>query len=248
MSIFSRVQAALQARANQIADQFEDPKASLDYSLVKLEESRNLINRSLVEVSAARVRLENQRNALANAIGKYQSQAEAAIKAGRDDLARLVLERKQDANLRLGQMDENLAGLDRQVDTLKNSQTNLEYKIALFRSKKEELKAIYDSSHAQLQVREAVTGISNDLADAGSTIQRIEARILDMQSRAQAIDGLVNEGVLTEVFEVGGDDVDRQLSQISRQQAIEDELARLKGAGQLPEPKEEANKPPMLEG
>jgi phage shock protein A len=145
-------------------------------------------------------------------------------------------------------MDENLGGLDRQVEALKLSQQKLERQIALFRGKKEELKAIYDSSRAQLQVREAVTGISRDLNDVNSTIQRIETRIHEMQSRADAIDGLVSEGVLTEVFEVGGDDVDRQLAQIGRQQAIEAELARLKNGGQLPEPKHEENTPPMLEG
>ena len=45
MSIVSRFEAIFQARANQLADQFDDPKASLDYSLTKLEQSRDQINR-----------------------------------------------------------------------------------------------------------------------------------------------------------------------------------------------------------
>lgn len=228
MSIFSRFQAAIEARANQVVDLFEDPKASLDYSLSRLEESRNMISRGLVEVSAARYRLENQYKQLAVEIQKYSSQVQEAIRLGRDDLARIALERKQEAILRQNGLADNISSLSQQEETLKQSQINLDHKIALFRSKKEELKAIYDSSRVQLQVREAVAGLSEDLADVGSTVQRIEARIQEMQSRSDAIDGLISQGVLSDALEPQIDVVDRELARIGRQQAIEDELARLK--------------------
>jgi len=245
MNIFSRLAAIFEARANQAADQLEDPKASLDFSLQRLEESRMQISRTLVEVSAARNRLVNQHNSLTAAIEKAQEQAPAAARAGRDDLARIALERKQEAESRQVELEANIANLDRQLESLKQSQVNLDHKIAVFRSKKEELKAIYDSSRAQLQVREAITGISSDLANAGSTIQRAEARIREIQSRADAIEGLIAEGVLPDLLETGSDDIDRELSRISRKQAIEDELARLKAetgeysrTGLLPKPDE----------
>lgn len=228
MSILSRFKAIFQARANQFADQFEDPKASLDYSLAKLEESRSQISRSLVDVSAAKNRLENQRDQLNAAAQKYEEQAQGAVKVGREDLARTALGRKQEAESRQAELETNLANLERQVENLKQSQANLERKIALFRSKKEELKAIYDSSKAQLRVREAISGISEDLADVGNTIQRAEARIREMQSRSDAIEGLIAEGVLSDALEPDRDDIDRELSRIGREQAVEEELARLK--------------------
>jgi len=228
MSILSRFKAIFQARANEVADQFEDPKASLDYSLTKLEESRSQISRSLIDVSAAKKRLENQREQLGAAIQKYDEQAQTSVKAERDDLARTALERKQEAESRKAELENNIANLERQVENLKASQANLERKIALFRSKKEELKAIYDSSKAQMRVREALSGISEDLADVGNTIQRAEARIREMQSRSDAIEGLIAEGVLTDALETEGDDIDRELSRIGRKRAIEEELARLK--------------------
>jgi phage shock protein A len=228
MSILTRFKAIFQAQANQVAWQFEDPKASLDYSLTKLEESRAQINRSLIEVNAAQNRLKDQRDKITASIQKYENQAEGAIKADREDLARTALERKTEAESRLKELDDNITTLERQSENLKQSQANLERKISLFRSKKEELKAIYDSSRAQLRLREAISGISVDLADVGNTIQRAEARIRELQSRSEAIEGLVAEGVLNDVLEPEVDDIDRQLSQINRKQAIEDELARLK--------------------
>jgi phage shock protein A len=232
MGLLSRFRAIFQAKANQVVDQMEDPKASLDYSLVKLEESRRQIGRSLVEVSAAKTRLEHQQDELVAAAQKYADQAKAAVEAGRDELARTALERKQEAQARQAELETNVANLERQAETLKQSQANLERKIALFRSKKEELKAIYDSSKAQLRVQEAVSGVSEDLADVGNTIQRAETRIREMQSRADAIESLVAEGVLSDALAPEADDIDRELARIGRGQAVEQELARLKAEAQ----------------
>jgi phage shock protein A len=228
MSIISRFEAIFQARANQIAGQFEDPKASLDYSLSKLEGSRDQISRSLIEVSAAKKRLEAQLEQLASLIEKYDGQARSALQVERDDLARTALERKEEAGSRREALQADLASLERQAENLKEGQADLERKIVLFQSKKEELKAIYDSSRAQLRLREAIAGISDDLAGAGNTIQRVEVRIREMQSRSEAIEGLIAEGVLNDALEPGRDDIDRQLGRIGRHQAVEDELARLK--------------------
>jgi phage shock protein A len=86
---------------------------------------------------------------------------------------------------------------------------------------------LYDSSRAQLQVKEATSGISRDLADVGHAVERAEARIARMSSRVEAIDELVAVGALEDALEPG-DDIDRELSRISRETAVEQELARLK--------------------
>ena len=234
VSIWSRLKAIFQANANKVADQIEDPKVSLDYSLTKLEDSRSQINRTLVDVSAAYQRLDNQRNEIGTAVQKYEGQARAAVDAGRDDLARLALARREEALVRQEELDGNLNNLDRQLASLKESQMALERKIALFRSKKEELKAVYDASRAQVQLQEAVSGISEDLSNVGYTIQRAEARIREMQSRAAAIESLSNEGFLPDVLEPNKDDIDRELMRINRKQLVDDELARLKGGEDHP--------------
>ena len=232
-TLIARFKAIFAARANAAADSIEDPKASLDYSLRKLEDARRELSRSLIEVSAARRRLQAQRDQMAAAAATYQGQAEAAIDAGRDDLARLALKRKQESEARAAELDANIASLERQEAALKENQIKLDRKIKTFRSRKEELKAVHDSAKAQLRVQESLSGISQDLADVGNTIQRTEARIQEMQSRADAIDALVDEGVLQDVLEPETDDIERELARIGRNQAVEDELARLKASKQL---------------
>lgn len=232
-TIIARFKAIFEAKANAAADNIEDPKASLDYSLRKLEDARRDLSKGLIEVNAAKRRLQAQRDQMAVAADKYQQQAAAAVEAHRDDLARLALERKQESEARVAELDANIASLERQEATLKENQVRLDNKIKQFRYKKEELKAIHDSAKAQLKVQESLSGISQDLADVGNTIQRTEARILEMQSRADAIDGLVAEGVLQDVLEPETDDIERELARIGRNQAVEEELARLKADTQL---------------
>lgn len=228
MSIFKRLAAIFQSGANHVTGELEDPKLSLDYSLVKLEESRDQVNRSLVEISTSRRQLENHNEQLRTALDKYQEQAQLAVSMGRDDLARKALERKQEVQSRLAELEQNMESLDRQLDSLKLSQASLERKIALFRSKKEELKAVYDASRAQMRLKEKLYGISNDLNDIGRTIQRAEGRIQEMRARAEAIDGLVEQGILIDVLEPNKDDVDRELDRMNRAQLVDQELARLK--------------------
>lgn len=228
MSLISRFRAIFAAKANAVADEMEDPKANLDYSMTKLEATRRELSRGLIEVSAARRRLEAQRTQLATASERYQQQAQAAVDADRDDLARIALQRKQDVEARVAELVTGIAGLERQEANLKETQVKLERRITLFRSKKQELKAIHDSAKAQLRVQESLSGVSEDLADVGNTIQRAEARILEMQSRADAIDDLVAQGVLQDVLEPEADDIERELKRIGRNQAIEEELSRLK--------------------
>ncbi len=228
MSFLARLQAILGAKANQTLERIEDPRAGLDYSLTRLQASLRQISDSLVEVSTARHTLEAQRAQAQKIIDQTEEQARQAVRLGREDLATRALERKAAAQERLNGLNNNIALLDAQVESLKTSQANLRQKIELFLANKEELKALYDSSRAQLQVKEASTGISKDLADAGHAIQRAEARIQAMQARVEAIDNLVATGALDDTLAPEGDDIDRELARMTRTTNIENELKRLK--------------------
>lgn len=228
MSFFARLKALFGAKANQAMEAVEDPRASLDYSLTRLQGSLRQISDSLVDVSTARRSLESQRGQAQKAIDKTEEQARHAVQAGREELATRALERKGLALERLNRLNDSIASLDAQVESLKTSQANLRQKIELFQARKEELKALYDSSRAQLQVKEAATGISKDLADAGHAIDRAETRIQAMQSRVEAIDDLIASGALEDALAPEGDDIDRELASLSRAANVERELERLK--------------------
>lgn len=228
MSFYARLKALFGARVNQTIEGLEDPRASLDFSLTRLQASLRQISDSLVEVSTARRSLEAQRGQLNKRIDKVEEQARQAVRVGREDLATRALERKAAAQEQLNGLNNSIASMDTQVERLKNSQTNLRQKIELFQTRKEELKALFESSRAQLKVKEASSGVSKDLADAAHAVERAETRIRAMQSRVDAIDELVATGALEDVLAPAGDDIDRELASLTRAAAIESELEQLK--------------------
>jgi len=230
MSFFERIFVLFGAKANQAIDRMEDPRAELDYSLTRLQAQLRQISDSLVEVSTGRRSLEAQRNQVQKTIDKTEEQARQAVRGKREDLAARALERKGAAQEHLERLNDSISSLDAQVERLKTSQTNLRQKIELFQTRKEELKALYDSSRAQLKVKEAASGISKDIADAAHAIQRAETRIQGMQSRVDAIDDLISTGALEDAFAPEGDDIDRELAKLARSAAVETELERLKAA------------------
>jgi phage shock protein A len=232
MGILARLRAIFLARVNEATEALEDPRSSLNYSLHRLEDNQRAINNSLVEVLAAKKNMHAQRSQLEGNLNRLDDQALTAVQAGRDDLARKALERKQDLMLRLPDLERNIELLEVQVDYLRQGQVELERKTNQLRMKKEELQSMYQASQAQLRVREALSGISADLADVGTTIQRIEERIQAMRSRTEAIDYLVAQGALPDILNTG-DDIDRQLLEVNRTQRIEEELARMKSHPQL---------------
>src|SRR3989337_1599299 len=114
MSFFARLKALFGAKAHQAMEAMEDRRASL------------------IEVSTARRSLEGQRGQTQKAIDKAEEQARQAIRASREDLATRALERKGLAQERLNRLNDSIASLEPQVESLKTSQVNLRQKIELF--------------------------------------------------------------------------------------------------------------------
>src|SRR5919204_641005 len=91
----------------------------------------------------------------------------------------------------------------------------------------------------QVRIGEAATGIGRQLEDTGLAIQRAKDKTEQMQARAAAIDELVQTGGLDDLTS-DQTQLDRELAQLSSQQQVESDLAKLKaevGSGSA-QPKE----------
>lgn len=230
MGILKRAAGIFSAKVNSLLNKIEDPKEMLDYSYEKQKELLMKVNKGIADVMTAKKQLENKREELKASVAKYQNQAEAAVKAGRDDLATIALSRKQDALSTIKSLDEQILGLEKNLENLKATKQKLEVKIQQFGAKKEILKAQYDASKATVQVQESLTGLSEDVIDVKDTIERIEARIEKQKARADAITTMVDTGTIEEI-DFGlekKDDIDRELAKIRTSKTVEDELAAIK--------------------
>jgi phage shock protein A len=217
----------IKQKVNVLLDKYEDPREALDYSYTKQVELVNKLRRSLAEVVTARKRLEMQKAKLWDNIRTLDEQARRSLDAGREDLAKLALERKN-ANLLQTQ------GLDKQIEEMKLEEKKLEEnskrlsaKVEEFRSKKEVIKAKYSAAEATVKIKESVTGISEEMADVGMAMDRAEDKTEKMKAKAMALDEMINSGVLTD-YTSNKDEIERELENITIQTSVEEELAKLK--------------------
>ena len=109
-------------------------------------------------------------------------------------------------------------------------------RVEAFRTQKEMVKAQYGAAQAQVKINEAVTGISQEMTEMNLAMQRAQDKVLTMQSRANAMETLIEQGTLSEQGLLGsgsGDTLDRELQKISSQQNVEAQLQAMKQQLQL---------------
>lgn len=226
----------IKSKMNALLGKAENPHEQLDYSYEKQLELLQQVRRGVVDVTTSKKRLELQAEKLEASVAKLDQQARAAMQAGREDLARTALERKQVVQ---GQLD----GLEAQRQQLENEQAKLvaaeqklTTKVETFRTQKETIKAQYTAAEAQVKINEAFSGISEEMADVGLAIQRAEDKTEQMRARSGALDELLDSGVLDDMTQTG-DAIDRELSKIGAASEVDSALEALKaelGTGSAP--------------
>jgi len=227
MGLLNRMAAIIAAKMNKLIGAAEDPRETLDYSYEKQLELLQNVKRGVAEVTTSKKRLELQKSTLLQNSEKLEDQAREAVRANREDLAKLALERKNLLSTQISGLDKEISTLASEQEKLVEAEKRLSTKIEVFRSKKETIKAQYSAAEAQVKISESVSGISEEMADVGMSIERAENKTQEMKARASALDELLDKGVLVD-FSSSGDDIDRELAKISQKGGVESELARIK--------------------
>jgi len=215
------------SKMNRILDSAEDPRETLNYSYEKQLEMLRNVKRGVVEMVAAKRRIQQQASTVQGNISRLGNQARQALEAGREDLARMALERKGAAVMELEGLDEQIAGMELEQEKLTIAEQRLQAKVRAFRTKKEVIKAQYTAAQAQVRIGSALSGISEEMGDISLAVERAENKTEQMRARAGAIDELASTGVLDD-FSGAQDDISRELAALTSSQNIEDELAALK--------------------
>ena len=226
----------LKAKISALLNRAENPAETLDYSYEEQLRQLQNVKRGIADVTTAKKRLEMQYTTMQQQVDKLDGQARKALEAGREDLAREALTRKTAAESQLQGIMEQGQQLEAQQQRLIEGERALQTKVEAFRTQKEVIKAQYSAAEAQVRIGEAASGIGDQMADVGLAVQRAKDKTEQLQARANAIDELTASGALTDLTS-SGDDIDRQLAQISQGGQVDDELAKMKaelGAGDAP--------------
>ena len=81
-----------------------------------------------------------------------------------------------------------------------------------------------------MEISAAATGVGEEMADVGLAIQRALAKTDAMKARADAVSELEAAGTFEDITQLGPaqDDIDRQLEQLGRSNAVDEDLAKVK--------------------
>ena len=236
MSLFQRAHDILAAKTNKALDAAEKPDEMLDLSYEQMLDQITKVRQALVTIAASRKRIELQEQQLQHSVDHLQDQAQAALAQGREDLAREALTRKAAAQAQIDGMEPQHQQLTEEEQKMEQTLQVLQDRVNKFRTQKETLKAQYTAASAMTSVNESVAGISTTLGDSGAALQRAQDKIATMQSRAGALDELLQSGVLEDV---GGDtdDIQKELDEAGASADVDSQLAAMKaqiGAGSAP--------------
>ncbi|HZQ80661.1 MAG TPA: PspA/IM30 family protein [Gaiellaceae bacterium] len=225
--LWNRFSLIFKAKASKALDRAENPNETLDYSYEQQLQQLQNVKRGIADVTTAKKRLELQYTSMQQQVDKLDGQARDALKANREDLAREALTRKAAVQAQLQDIMSQGQQLEAQQQKLIEGERTLAAKVEAFRTQKEVIKAQYSAAEAQVRISEAATGIGEHMQDVGLAIDRAKDKTQQMQARANAVEELSASGALTD-FTSSGDDIDRQLQQISQSGQVDDELAKMK--------------------
>ena len=243
MGFTNRFSILLKQKVNMLLDKYEDPKEALDSSYIQQVETLNRLRRNIAEVVTAKKRLEMQKVRLWDNVRNLDEQAHRAVDSNREDLAKLVLERKNANLLQTQGLDKQITEMRAEQQKLEDTERRLSTKVEEFKSKKEVIKAQYSAAEAQVRIKENVTGISEEMTDVGMAMSRAEDKTEKMKAKAQTLDEMIDSGVLTDYTLASStiasdNDIEGELQKMTVKSSVDEELAKLKT-----NPKKKKNQP-----
>ncbi len=227
MGMLSRMSTVVKSKMNRILDNAEDPSETLDYAYEKQLEMLRKVKKGVVEMVTTKRQIEIQSNKVQSNIKRLEVQASQALQIGREDLARLALQRMETSKSELEGLSNQIMNLEREQEKLTQAEKRVQAKVQAFRNKKEIIKAQYNAAQAQVRIGSALSGISEEMGDVSLAIEKAENKTESLRARAGAIDELAEAGVLND-FSGSQDSLSIELEQLSAQQNIETQLAALK--------------------
>ncbi|PTX17808.1 phage shock protein A (PspA) family protein [Halanaerobium congolense] len=227
MKILKRMKKAFEAKMSKFVDEVEDPEELLDISLQEMKEHLQQVQKSLLELTTIKKGLEKDLEDVKDKAELAQQQAQTVMDIEKEDLARAALEKKADLNEKTTVLKTEIEKIENKIEVIKSNKNTLAEQIKKLEMKREELTFINKSADAQLEVKEIITGASNNITDLNEQIKRAEDKINRKEAKLSAIDELVADGELINDLN-SGDDIDKSLNQIQRDSKIEEELANLR--------------------
>lgn len=213
MSILGRINRVIKSNVNELMDKMTDPAKEVELLIIEMEQGLKQAREEVVKATADAKRAEMKADELGREAERWQQRAEAAVRAGDDDLARQALVQKLEADRSLEEGQRVVAQQRAYVDELKDSLKQLDVRLRDVKLRKESIK---QRARAAKDGRSGLAG-----GEAFSRFDQLEGRIEAMEEMQEINADLDQRSAATEAKFA-------RLEGSSRNPKIDDDLAALK--------------------
>lgn len=185
MGLLDRMRDLVSANLNAMLDRAEDPEKMVNQYLRDLSENQYEAKTRVAAAMADETKLHNKMVQFQAEADQWQSKAEAALRAGDEDLARQALARKLQSQKLADQYKQQYESQDQQVEELQNALVKLEARIAEAKSKRDLIIAKRNRAETQEAIQRTVRGLSS--TNAMDKLAQLESRVDDQLAQADAM-------------------------------------------------------------
>lgn len=184
MGLFKRLRDITMASINDMLDKVEDPVKMLEQYLRDMSEDITDAEAAVAKQIAVEKRFKQQMDEAEELVAKRQQQAETAVLAGNDELARKALVDKNEQQAKLDGFTQQYTVAKQHADTLRAQLTEMKEEFNKLKNKKDLLIARAEAAKAQKSINQTMSGFGVDNAAKG--FERMENKVLQMEAEAQA--------------------------------------------------------------
>jgi phage shock protein A len=207
--ILGQLAANLRAGLNAALAPAADPRTTYVSAHQKQQALLAQVGLAVNQVTASKQRLQARAKENGSRLPQMLEEARAELVAGRPDAARLSLRRRQVLALELGALEAQLAEVEKDEANLIMLERRLASQVDEFVARQELIVARYNAAEAQIQIKEAVTGVSREFAELTAALEQAEEKTEGMDPSAGGLDARLQQAG-------ADDDVEGQLAALQR--------------------------------
>jgi phage shock protein A len=185
MGLFSRFKRAVKANINDMISKAENPQKMLNQLIVDMNGQLIEAKKTVAAAIADEKKLERQALQNRQQAAEWERKAVLAVKAGKDDLAKEALLRKQEYEDLARQYHGQWEAQHGSVEELKGSLRQLQQKIEEAQRKKNMLLARAKRAEAQKKIQQTMGGLAD--TSAFDAFDRMSARVDQIEAEAEAL-------------------------------------------------------------
>jgi phage shock protein A len=185
MGIFDRLKAVISSNMNSLISKAENPEKMLNQMIIDMNQQLIDSKKAVAMAIADEKRLERDVIENRTKSEEWEKKAMLAVRAGRDDLAKEALLRKQEHEAYVGQLSTQWQAQKESVEKLKDSLRQLQTKIEEASRKKNILIARAKRAEAQEKINQTMSSLAGNKS-AFDTFDRMAKKVDELEARTEA--------------------------------------------------------------